>query len=328
MVSKRVWIVAGVLVVGAGLTAAAAHSYRDRDRHSGGHFEDGGPVPGEHHGRWLRGALSKSDYDAQTRARFAQMDADSDGTVSADEAKARVEQRMGRDRRWRRRGERKAQRMIRRFDTDKDGKVTRSEFNARVGERFERGDLDGDGSITDQDLPPLLRDRGVLSGRVELPRSHGHGFRRGRAAHRILRFVQGADANGDGAITLEEASVAAGERFDRFDRNDDGVVDRADFDALKNEILDYRVRRMLHRFGVGSDGLLTRDQFAKFRDDRFARLDYNNDGELSQDELFYGHRRHWGKRGARHKHRGRHHKNGSPRSPGNEGQEGRDGRRL
>ena len=94
-------------------------------------------------------------------------------------------------------------RMIRRFDVDKDRKVTRDEFETRGADMFKRADLDGDGKIADPNLPPIMRDRGVLSGACEMRR-------RGRRRDaRFMRFLRGADTNGDNIIAFDEAKVVA-----------------------------------------------------------------------------------------------------------------------
>ncbi len=295
MPSRRFWIITGVLVAGAGATAVAAYAYRG-GHYDGYHHESfgvggedrGWAMGGERRRWWRRGPITKDDFDARTRSRFARMDANGDGTVDVAEAKALIERRMERrSKRWQRRGRKFAERMIRRFDGDKDGKVTRAELDARIKEKFQRADLDGDGVITDADLPPMMRDRGILSGK-------GHvGHRRGRRGARMMRFLRDADTNADGQISFEEAMAASGKRFARFDRNKDGAVDKSDLDLLRNEIVDYRVKRLMHRFGASGDGKLTKEQFAKFRNDRFARMDYNSDGELSRDELPRRHKRMW-----------------------------------
>ena len=92
---------------------------------------------------------------------------------------------------------------------------------------------------------------------------------------------------------------AAGDRFDRMDRTKDGTLDRADRDALRKEMTDYRVKRVLHRFGATAEGRITRDQAFKVAGDMFTRLDRNNDGTISRDE-----RPRWGGRhGGNHERR-------------------------
>ncbi|MBN9277138.1 MAG: hypothetical protein J0I57_05825, partial [Hyphomicrobium sp.] len=48
-------------------------------------------------------------------------------------------------------------------DTRADRSVTKSEYIDEVRRRFAQLDLDNDGRITDADLPPPMRGRGVLS---------------------------------------------------------------------------------------------------------------------------------------------------------------------
>lgn len=317
MPRKRVLITAGLIAV-AGATAVMAQGYR-------GHGGPGGPGGdrefGERHsGRWgWHRSVSKADYDAKTRSRFAAMDANSDGVVDATEAKALIERRMEKRRsRWRhRRGARRFERVIARFDTDNDGKVTKAEFDARIEKMFARMDLDGDGRITDADLPPMMRGRDILK---------GNHFRGRRGPGRFLRFVRGADTNGDGVITKEEAMAVAAKRFARFDRNGDGVVDKADIEALKVEMMDYRVKRFFHRYGAAKDGKLTLEQYTKFRGDRFAQLDRNKDGVLARDEM----RGRWGgfsrrgRGGEHHWGRGWRHYGGDRRGPMMDGGRGPD----
>ncbi len=314
MPSKKFWIVTGLLVAGAGATAVAAQGYMKRgyvhEVHDRGGYHHGmDEFRGKRRGWWRRGPVTKEDFDARTRTRFARMDANGDGVVDTDEARKLIERRMERrGRRWQRRRQRFAQRMMRRFDTDRDGKVTAAEFEGRVGEMFARFDLDSDGRITDADLPPMMRGREILSGKGWVGR-RGHG-RRGR---RFMHILRDADANGDNTISLEEAQAAAAKRFARWDRNQDGAVDKTDIDALRQEIADYRLRRFMHRFGA-KDGKLTRDQFTKFRDERFARLDFNGDNQLSRDEMPMRRGRGWKRghgwhRGDYHDGwRGRHHR--------------------
>jgi hypothetical protein len=80
-----------------------------------------------------------------------------------------------------------------------------------------------------------------------------------------------------------------------MDRNKDGTLDRADRQARIKEATDYRVKRVLHRFGAVSDGKITREQAFKVAGDAFARFDRNSDGTISRNERprgWRGHRSH------------------------------------
>jgi Ca2+-binding EF-hand superfamily protein len=235
--------------------------------------------------------MTKEDFEAKTRSKFARWDANSDGTVTAEEVAAIIERRM--ERRHHRRGGGRMQRMLRRLDADRDGKVTKAEVEAGVTERFARMDLDGDGVITDADLPPIMRGQNVLSGEGRFGR-RGHG---GRRMGRMLRRLIGADANKDGTISLQEAQDHAAKRFARFDRNQDGAIDPADQDMLRKEMLDYRVKRFMHRYGAAQSGKLTLEQFTEHRNKRFARRDVDGDGTIEREEMRGGRRGHhrWGR---------------------------------
>lgn len=301
--SKKIWITTGVVAAAAvGLTVFVAHAERGRHGHGYGDGYHDGERGGYHgmrgHRRWggsWRREMTKADFDAETRAKFAEWDANGDGVVDATEAEARIASRM--QRRRGRRGGRRWERMLRRFDADRDGKVTAAEAEAYVTERFQRMDLTGDGRITDEDLPPMMRGLNILSGDSNMHRGHrfGHGghHRGDRRGMRMMRHIIGADTNKDGAITLQELQDRAKQRFARFDRNKDGAIDQADRDALRKEMVDYRVLRFMHRFGA-KDGKLTAAQFAKFRDERFAKRDADGDGTIERNEMRGGGRG-WGR---------------------------------
>lgn len=290
MPSKKLLFTAGALVVAIGATAAVAQGFRGDGEGWSGHR---GSMGWRHRGwrGWGEG-IKKSEFDEQTRTRFAKIDANSDKVIEAAEAKAMITGRMEkRAEGWRRRrSDRRLQGLLNRFDLDRNNKIERAEFDREIGFYFTRLDLNGDGKITDEDLPPILRGQDILKG--------DHVGGRGQRMPRFGRFLvrlRGADANNDGEITRAEVDAAAAKMFARFDRNKDGVIEKADFEVLKQETIAYRVQRFFHRYGA-KDGKLTLEQYTAERDRWFARWDANGDKVLSGDEMpsrFYrGWRRH------------------------------------
>ena len=321
---KVVILVAGALVTLGAIAAVSAQGHRGG--RLGGHdlgMDDG--AGGGMMGRGglmqrLRGSISSDEYDTQTRERFARFDKNSDGVIDAAEIEAALSQNMDRRRgmmRGRAGGQGPGERMIAAFDENKDGKVTKDEFQNVIKKRFAEADLNNDGKISDEDLPPMMRGRNALSGGAGRGAGMGLGISGGIGdgpGGGMMGFLRDADANKDGVITLDEALAAAMKRFDTFDRNKDGVIDKADFDLMRKEMVDYRVKRFIHQFGADKDGKVTREQFNAKARERFARMDRNGDGKISADEM--------PGRGMMGLGRGGHH----DRRPGMEGPMGRPGR--
>ena len=99
------------------------------------------------------GVITRTEAIAQADARFAQMDIDHDGRISAGEMRAyrtAMHDRMvasGRDVPVPPPGGSKHDGMGRRMDPNGDGSVTREEFEARALKRFDRMDANRDGTI-------------------------------------------------------------------------------------------------------------------------------------------------------------------------------------
>ncbi|MEO8651208.1 MAG: hypothetical protein ABI391_02830 [Hyphomicrobiaceae bacterium] len=291
MSKKKVLIVAAILVAGGAAIAVSAPGQRLQDRMMNRWGHGGGlgmnPGMGGFAGDW-RGDLTRAAFDEKVRERFARFDANSDGVIDVAEIEAALA-KATKDRRGYRHS-----RFARHGGGDRGGmlqghSITKSEFLDNVRRRFAMTDLDADGKITDADLPPTMRGRGVLTRDQE--------GRRG-AGGRMVAFLRGAEADKDGAITLDAAIKAAGDRFDRMDRTKDGILDRADRDALVKEMTDYRVKRILHRFGATAEGKITREQAFKVAGEIFTRFDRNGDGTISRGE-----RPQWGRRGGGHERR-------------------------
>ena len=291
---KTIWIASGIMAVTVGFTAIAAHAERDGsdergfDRDHGG-YREYGDRSRSWRGHWRR-EMTKVEFDAKTLSKFKRLDRNGDGVIDQVEAGARVSERM--ERGMHGPHSNRMVRRLRRFDTDANGKITKAEIEAIISKRFARIDLDGDGKITDADLPPMMRGRKLLSGEGYVGGMHHRGRRGHRRGGRMMRHVFGADANKDGAVTLQEMQDRASKRFARFDHNSDGVIDKADREAMRAKTKAYRVKRYFHRYAV-ADGKLTIAQFTKHRNERFARKDRDGDGSIERR----GHRGGWGRRG-------------------------------
>ncbi|TGX55908.1 EF-hand domain-containing protein [Sphingomonas gei] len=79
------------------------------------------------------GVVTKSEFLADVDARFAKLDANKDGKISADERPADGEGRRGR--------------MLSRTDTNGDGAVSLDEQRIQANRRFDRLDTNADGKI-------------------------------------------------------------------------------------------------------------------------------------------------------------------------------------
>ncbi len=104
------------------------------------------------------------------------------------------------------------------------------------------------------------------------------------------------DANGDGAISIEELDNARAQVFAAMDANGDGGVDA-------EELLAYRMRLRAEaaviRLDENGDGALSIDEI-RFRTPRLERFDLDENGEVTKTELRLAlrGRRGWRGRGA------------------------------
>jgi Ca2+-binding EF-hand superfamily protein len=297
MSRKTILIAAGALLAVGGVAVAIAQvGQRDSrfgDRMMRGEWGHGPMMRGDRgwHGRmdrhgFLRGrdrSVTQDEFDARTRERFARLDKNSDSVIEAAEIEAMLSDRGARRGRM---GEHLQQRVMARWDADRDGKATKDELLANARKRFAEFDLNSDGKITDDDLPPIMRGRNVLKG--DDGTGGGFGGLRPRRGGGMLGELRQADADKDGAVTLDEALAHATKRFETFDTSKDGSIEPADFDAARKEMIAYRTQRFIHRFGADKDGRITREQFDKVAKQRFAERDLNNDGKLDRDDFSPG----------------------------------------
>lgn len=118
------------------------------------------------------------------------------------------------------RGKHRIEAMLERFDANGDGAITKQEIEAAGVERFNSADADGNGLVTAEEMAAAA-DKEVSE----------------RMTKRISKHIERADTNGDGSLSLEEATASQGDRtekmFERFDTDADGTITQAELEAGK-----------------------------------------------------------------------------------------------
>ena len=185
--------------------------------------------------------ISRAEFTAQAEARFARMDKNGDGFITADEMGGRGGRGPGGG--------------MMSADTDQDGKISRAEFMAQSAERFIKLDTNGDGRISGDEMKAMMermREGGRMGGRRGMggeaagammppppppPGAEG-GPISGRHGHHGGGRLARLDTNQDGKISRDEMRADADKHFDKLDTNGDGFIDKAEMDAARAKMKD------------------------------------------------------------------------------------------
>lgn len=149
------------------------------------------------------------------------------------------------------------------LDSNADGKVTRDEMLSGITAHFDQADTNKDGTLSD----------------AEQKAAH--------EKHAAQRFAD-SDKNHDGVLTQDELPPHFGQRLMKFDANKDGKLTRDELAKL-GEMREHWKGRF---HGDKGDKPHTRAALVAHVDERFAKLDSNKDGALTQDEMAKGHHFH------------------------------------
>ncbi|HEY4544844.1 MAG TPA: hypothetical protein VIG90_00260 [Pedomonas sp.] len=166
----------------------------------------------------VKADLTRTELVTRLDARFAKMDFDKDGKVTAADRKAAGQARV-------------AER-FKKLDADGNGAVTLEEMQAahdkRMAERAPREAREGkDG-----------KERMAHHGKRGFGHKHGFG---GKSGFGPMGGKQ--DANGDGVITIEEFRAPALAWFDKVDTDRNGVLTAAEREAARQTMRAERAER-------------------------------------------------------------------------------------
>lgn len=99
----------------------------------------------------------------------------------------------------------------------------------------------------------------------------------------FAHMLKKMDADGDGKISSAEFQAAAAARFAAIDTQGTGKITAAQIAAAgrgrDEKFAEHEVKK------IGSDGVITKDQYLAAAQARFAKLDKNGDGYITSDEL-------------------------------------------
>jgi hypothetical protein len=99
------------------------------------------------------------------------------------------------------------------------------------------------------------------------------------------------DKNKDGTIDKAEFQAGKLERLKAADTNGDGTLSEDELETMVlKQMAERRAARMMKRLDIDGDGKVTLAESEGMRDKRFAVLDLDNDGKIDERELREAHR--------------------------------------
>lgn len=106
----------------------------------------------------------------------------------------------------------------------------------------------------------------------------------GHRAQKMEQRFQQMDQDGNGLVSEQEFADHRAERITKADQNGDGQLSEAEFLASAQSRMQERARRMFARLDQDQDGSLSGDELTA-KGPMFEKLDANGDGALSLEEM-------------------------------------------
>ena len=207
------------------------------------------------------GVLTQDEVPEKLADRIAAADADGDGQVTKEELQA---VRPGRGGPGGSGGPPPIDQVFERSDANGDGKLTQDELPPQVAERIMKADADGDGAVTKEELEQARQAMG------------------GQFADRIFERL---DENRDGKLTQDELTRFA-EKLMEADADGDGAVTKEELQAAREKLGPHPGATLLFRhFDKDADGKLVASEVPAIARERLLRADADGDGGVTQEEI-------------------------------------------
>lgn len=156
------------------------------------------------------GLIQLSEFTTMADQKFSKMDADGNGLVTKEERQAAKQQKR----------EDRALKQFAKADADGNGSISETEFMAaraaRADHMKQKRDVNGDGQVDQEDRDA----RKAKFKKMHKKMKDMKGHKKDQHASKRAKV----DTNGDGAVDLAEHQVATLARFERMDKNADGVL--------------------------------------------------------------------------------------------------------
>lgn len=235
------------------------------------------------------GKLTQDEMQTAAAEKIKAADTDGDNAASREELKAYFQAKHA---------QKKADRFAKK-DTNGDGVLSNDEVPRMPQELFTKLDADGDGALSQDELSAKFGKHG---------KSKAHKDPAARAARVGKRFAK-LDKNADGGIARDEVPKMPEPRFSQMDSDGNGVISSDEFAAARS------AKGHGKRWGKGKlpnvdtngDGKIDVAEAQAAAAQRFAKMDKNGDGVITEDE-----RTHPGRKGKARGFKGKRSGQGSP----------------
>lgn len=237
-------------------------------------------------------SLSLEEFVDARRQRFAATDLNHNGTIEEDEYVYEWEGKMT----IRMQADRKAsvkQTHVRfnAIDKDEDGFISKAEMDAVGARGFAMMDQNEDGLILADDPEPVREG----SSTDDKPELRQRPMLRMPTTHNIKGFMDLYDTNGDGSVDKAEFQAVRDEQFARTDENGDGRLTEQEYvlefedrlDAQYERTYEAQVKQTYVRFEVldlDEDGHMSFNEYMQSGFRAFSRYDTTGDGFITVDD--------------------------------------------